>query len=90
MSNIPKPIFLIGLPRPDMGVSRQSHQAWKEFLEQTQSALIKKFDDYHVLVYEHPGNEPKFQVFYEKDFNKVKYEELKQIVIDSVNQCNAI
>ncbi len=27
---------------------------------------------------------PTFQVFYEKDFNKVKYEELKQIILDKL------
>jgi len=46
--------------------------------------LEDRFEGYHVLVC-FVGNlpEPEFQVFYEKDFNHVKFEELKQIVKDN-------
>ena len=65
-----KPIFTVGLP----------NQATQEILKDVQSNLDGQFNDYHVLVYSHFGEDVKFDCFYEKDFNQVKYEELKAIV----------
>lgn len=44
--------------------------------------LEDKFKDYHILLmYDEDQKETfNFKVFYEKDFNKVKFEELKRIV----------
>lgn len=46
-------------------------------------------DEYYNLVL--AGNETKIQVFYEKDFNQVKYEELKRIIEKEVaNETNKV
>ncbi len=65
-----KPIFIVGLP----------NEMTQEILQETKSKLDEKFKDYHVLVHSHFGKDVKFDCFYEKDFNEVKYEELKKIV----------
>lgn len=67
---IAKPIFTIGLP----------HREDQEFLEELNDSLGEKFEDYHVLVYSHPGEDLKLDCFYEKDFNEVKYNELKAFI----------
>lgn len=46
-----------------------------------------KFTDYHWFVFYKSGiTEPEFRVFYEKDFDEIKFEELKKLVLESVNQ----
>ncbi len=58
----------------------------KRIDEQTYNDIAKdledKFKDYHILLtYDKAQKETfSFKVFYEKDFNKVKFEELKRIV----------
>lgn len=67
-----KPIFLIGLPY------KRVHQAQ---IYDIQKSLESKFTDYYTLVYtQHNVEDVLFNVFYEKDFNEIKYEELKEIV----------
>jgi hypothetical protein len=64
----------------------------KPFLDlaEIQELLEARFTDYHVLVvpFAQPEDEHyepyQVQVFYEKDFDEVKYEELKKIVSDAV------
>lgn len=70
---MPKPIFIIGLPEA-AGMDQNA----------IQNEIVRKLEDYYIIVYPIGDDEPKFQVFYEKDFNEVKYEELKQIVLDAV------
>jgi hypothetical protein len=65
-----KPIFTIGIPACQETCS----------LELLQKKIQKNFIDYNILVYICNGNHVKFKAFYEKDFNEVKFEELKQIV----------
>lgn len=48
--------------------------------------LTNKIDDYHCLVVSTDNNENEFKVFYEKDFNEVKFEELKRIVEDAIKK----
>lgn len=44
-------------------------------------------NEYHVIIVSvDQEQEPKFEVFYEKDFNEVKYEELKSIIINKLKQ----
>ncbi len=77
-----KPIFIAGIPRI-IGNSRTGD------VRDIQKMLEEKFADYHVLVYlkcEDEGGEPDFQVFYEKDFDEVKYEELKEIVRAKIDE----
>ena len=70
-----KPIFIIGLP-----AETNSDQ-----MDSIQKNLYKQFKDYHVLVYCAFEDDIRFECFYEKDFNEVKYEELKQIVKERIN-----
>jgi hypothetical protein len=74
---MPKPIFLIGVPR--------EHNTANDLrlIQNDISNTIK--GEYYVLVYSHFKKEIEFKVFYEKDFDEVKYEELKQIVKDAVS-----
>jgi hypothetical protein len=69
-----KPIFLVGLPK----------YASTEQIEDVQKNLELKLEQYYPLVYQTNGSEIDFKCFFEKDFNEVKYEELKQIVRDAV------
>jgi hypothetical protein len=43
-------------------------------------------NDYHVIQIEIKKVKPEIQVFYEKDFNNVKYEELKSIIENTIKQ----
>ncbi len=63
-----KPIFIIGLHLATM------HEI--AIIEEK----TKHITDYHVLIIKTDYNEPIFKVFYEKDFNKIKFDELKEIV----------
>lgn len=69
-----KPIFLVGLPK----------MASIEKIENSQKSLERKLEDYYVLVYMTSENEIQFKCFYEKDFDDVKFEELKKIVKDAL------
>lgn len=66
-----KPIVLIGIPFA-------SKQQISE-LESHEKIKSLKFD-YHVLIINISDDKLKFEVFYEKDFNHVKFEELKELV----------
>jgi hypothetical protein len=54
--------------------------------------FAKMLNDYHVFVipaihnYEIGTELFTFQVFYEKDFTEIQYEELKQLITDSIKQ----
>ena len=64
-----KPIFIVGLPN-----------SCNEEVDYLSADLSKKLEDYHILAYGHDGDDVKFEAFYEKDFNEVKFNELKEIV----------
>ena len=70
---MPKPIFIIGLPEA-AGMDQEA----------IQNQIARKLEDYYVIIYPINDEKPEFKVFFEKDFNLVKYEELKQIVLDAV------
>ena len=42
-------------------------------------------DEYHAFILEANVMAPKVEVFYEKDFNKIKYEELKKLIQDNTH-----
>lgn len=65
-----KPIFTVGIPD---GITKKE-------LEEIQSQITKTLSDYYVLVYVFHKNDPEFNAYYEKDFNEVKFEELKEII----------
>lgn len=69
-----KPIFLVGYP----------HEI-AQSIEIDQMKLEHKMPDYYPLAYIHNKKDMEFKVFYEKDFDEVKFEELKQIVKDAVS-----
>lgn len=71
----PKPIFFVGLPNTTNLAD----------LSRICNDLEKSMTDYHVMVFkQHHSCEIEFNVFYEKDFNHVRYEELKAIVEEQV------
>ena len=66
-----KPIFLVGLPM-DFETN---------IVQNIQQMLEDKIQDYHPLVYiKKDGDEIDFKALYEKDFDEVKFEELKELV----------
>ena len=73
-NNMTKPIFLVGVPR---------NMDYEQVLK-AQVELERQLDGYYSLVYQTNQDEIKFQCFYEKDFDEVKFEELKQIVKENL------
>ena len=70
----PKPILLFKLPDD---LNQEVFHKITESIHDDKN-LVK---DYHILCTSNIGsNELELQVFYEKDFNKVKYDELRSIV----------
>lgn len=68
---MPKPIFLIGFPRTTQ----------VEQIQIINKALDKKLKDYHTLTYlQNESDEMLFNVFYDKDMDNVKFEEIKEFV----------
>lgn len=70
-----KPIFLVELPSSSS----------QEYFVRVREALVNKMEDYHVIVFNGMCDNLKFDCFYEKDFNEVKFEELKEIVRNRLN-----
>jgi hypothetical protein len=70
-----KPIFTVGV----------SNRVSQEIITGMQTHIEKKMNDYHVLVYRHNKDGLKFDCYYEKDFNEVKFKELKSIVNNQIN-----
>ena len=55
-----------------------------EQIEEVQKNLEQKLEQYYPLVYMTNSGEIDFKCFFEKDFDEVKFDELKQIVRDAV------
>lgn len=48
-----------------------------------------QFKDYHwFCFYKSDIDEPEFKVFHEKDFTEIQFEELKKLVIESLDKSN--
>ncbi len=71
-----KPIFTVGLPKC----------ANLSDIETLNNKISEKMNDYHVLIYVSNSDGYIFEVFYEKDFNQVKFDELKKIIKNSLNK----
>lgn len=71
---MPKPIFLVGIPHP------ASH----EDINNIRENLSLYLDGYYVIVYGNNTPDVSFKCFYEKDFDEIKFEELKQIVANQL------
>lgn len=69
-----KPIFIVGIP------NIQS----EEQMSNITKSLEQRMTDYHVLVYLIETETPTFECFYEKDFDEVKFEELKEIILNNL------
>ncbi len=65
----PKPFLFFGIPND---IDKTTTEIQKEF--------EKKFKDYNIVVHTTKNFDFEFKVFYENDFDKIKHEELKQIV----------
>ena len=77
-----KPILVISFP---YSYQEDDTDYWRNMQKQTKELLN---DEYHVLflsVDEDVCEVARVEVFYEKDFNIVKYEELKQIILNKIN-----
>lgn len=80
---MPKPICLVKIDT--YGQSNPNDLLWK-----LRSSLEEKMPDYYVFVipitvdFEKRNDQLEFQVFYEKDFTPIKYEELKALIIESL------
>jgi len=49
--------------------------------------MKESYPDYHILYYSHgKGDEVDFRVIYEKDFDEMKFEELKALVTESIKK----
>lgn len=72
----PKPIFIIAFPKSKFLTNSQ--------FEDAANHTIKMMPDYHIICYTADLEYPEFQAFYEKDFNEIKFEELKKLVSDKL------
>jgi|688.fasta_scaffold241767_3 hypothetical protein len=71
---MPKPILVITIPQIPT----------QEYLDQMNRDLRQGTEnEYHVIII--LGKEVNVEVFYEKDFNQVKFDELKQIIEYKLN-----
>ena len=66
----PKPILIISFPNSMAG------EGFDDYCD----GIADSMPDYHVIFISHESTEWTFQCFYEKDFNHVKYEELKELI----------
>ena len=69
-----KPIFTLGLP----GLIPH------EEMDRIRQELDNKFDDYHVLVYSHNGEDLIFQCFNDENYTEINHEELRQLILDQI------
>jgi len=70
-----KPIFTVGI----------SQKVSQDIIGGMQKQLEHKMSDYHILVYKHKQDGLKFNCYYEKDFDTVKFKELKEIINNQIN-----
>ena len=66
----PKPILIINLPNSMAG----------EGFDDYCKGVVQSVPDYHIFFVVNEQQSVTFQCFYEKDFNHVKYEELKELI----------
>ena len=71
-----KPIFIV--EAPDLQT--------QEDLVNTQKVLENKLNDYHVLVVQTNVNDFNFNVFYDKDFTEINYDELRKLIKEKLKQ----
>lgn len=74
----PKPIFIVLIPEPNLNGFDKSQE-----FKALQKGLERNLQDYNVLIMTKPNGDIDFRCFYEKDFDEIKFEELKQLVLDN-------
>lgn len=72
----PKPILIVRIPQ---------EQGSAENIESLQKILDLKITDYHNILVLADTKGYEFEVFYEKDFNHLKYNKLKQLIKEYSN-----
>jgi predicted DNA-binding protein YlxM (UPF0122 family) len=79
-----KPIFIVEIPEEDVQPAKFGEEnAFSKLAESLQETFK---DEYYVLVVTTKTKaDVDFRVFYEKDFNDVKFEELKEVVRQSIS-----
>ena len=65
-----KPIFIVKLP---MSITLEEFDRYYYLIDD-------KLTDYYVICYKNNKDYVEFECFYEKDFNEIKYNELKELV----------
>lgn len=70
-----KPILTVGV----------GSQHTMEYIENVRKELSNTITDYYVILYRAKSDETVFNCFYEKDFNEVRYEELKKIILNQMS-----
>lgn len=80
-----KPIFFIQIPKGDAEFLDKIEA--EKSLDGLRDKLRGIENDYHILIDTgYIGENVSIQVFFEKDFNSVKYDELKSIVENAVKK----
>jgi len=69
-----KPILIVNIP----------NSYTRQIVQQLSEDIKKAITGYHIVVIQQDVPLITFEVFYEKDFNKVKYEELKELIIEKL------
>lgn len=82
--NMPKPILTIGISYGS-DVNIRDAKSLQEIGDNV-TGLLK--NEYWVITYFTNKEDPIFQVFYEKDFNEIKYEELKNLILCELKKPN--
>lgn len=78
-----KPIVVIHTPIHFSGSFTKS----QEMAAKDRDHLSVNYPDYYWFIFPDPKVQiPQFQVFYEKDFTEIQYEELKQLITDAIEQ----
>ena len=64
------------------------NKPYEDIIDDTREELEKRMVDYHVFVIPSFDMEDivNFEVFYEKDFTPIQYEELRKLITDSLKE----
>ena len=74
-----KPIFCVGLP----------YSVNHESIDSISNSFDKKMPEYHILVYLANNKEPIFNVFHEKPITDIEFEDLKELVLKTLQNGKA-
>lgn len=72
-----KPILIVRIPKPERFIPNSDFKEMEDLLQQ-------KVPDYNIILIISLVEDIVFEVFYEKDYTELKFEELKQLIKDSL------